>query len=183
MPTALSFRYARALADVALSSGADPAAVMGELDGFAQALASSPEMKKVLQSPAVAPVRKRAVIVRLEKALAGSGLVRRFLLVLIDHRRIPLLEDIRAAFQAVIDERLGVVRAEVATARPLNERQRTEILDGLSRLTGKQARASFAVREELIGGAVARVGSTVYDGSVRGQLEAMRQKLAGVEMG
>ncbi len=179
MPSALSFRYARALAEVALSSGADPDAVLRELDGFGQALAASAPMHTALESPAVAPARKRAVIARIDQALAGTGLVRRFLMVLIDHRRIPLLEDIREAFEAVIAERLGVVRAEVASARPLNDRQRAEILDGLSRLTGKQAKARFAVREELIGGAVARVGSTVYDGSVRGQLEAMRVKLAG----
>jgi F-type H+-transporting ATPase subunit delta len=181
MPTALASRYARALADVVLKTGAKAEAVLAELDGFRQALAVSPDLKRALESPAVPPARKHAVIAQLEKMLAGAGLVRRFLMVLIDHRRMGLLEEIREAFETEMDERLGIASAEVTSARPLNERQRAEVLRGLSRLTGRQTRARFAVREELIGGTVAQIGSTVYDGSVRGQLEGLRQRLAGRE--
>lgn len=182
MPTALAFRYARALADVVMKTGASADAVLTELDGFRQALALSADLRIALESPSLPLARKHAVIAHLERALAGSGLVRRFLMVLIDHRRVPMLAEIHEAFQAVMDERLGIARAEVTSAHPLSDRQQAEILRGLARLTGRETRARFRVEQELIGGTVARIGSTVYDGSVRGQLAALKQKLAGGEV-
>jgi F-type H+-transporting ATPase subunit delta len=108
-----------------------------------------------------------------------SDLVRRFLIVVVDHRRVALLGDISEAFETVMDERLGVVRADVSSARDLTPAQRTEVIAELARITGKNARARFSIQEDLIGGVTARIGSTVYDGSVRGQLEVLRQQLAG----
>lgn len=181
MPTALAFRYAHALAGLAAKSGIEAQAISGELSVFQQMLAASAGLRVALESPAVPPARKRAVVERLAQALPLSDLVRRFVLVLTDHRRTPLLPEIHEALESVVDERLGVVRAEVASARPLEEGQQRDILGGLARLTGRETRARFAVREELIGGVVARIGSTVYDGSVRGQLEALKRRLAGTE--
>ncbi len=183
MPSALASRYARALSEVVAKPGAgvDAAAVVDELGRFAAMLTGSAELKTSLESPAVPPPRKRAVIARLAKSLSISDVVRRFLYVLIDHRRAALLSDIREAFEQVVDERLGIARAEVISARPLDGRQQQEIITGLARLTGKQARARFRVEDSLIGGVVARIGSTVYDGSIRGQLGAIRQRLSGVE--
>ena len=127
------------------------------------------------------PPRKRAVVNRLARMLPLSSVVRRFLLVVVDHRRTHLLADILEAFETVMDERLGVVRADVSSAHELTSGQRDELLAGLARITGKQARARFSIRPDLIGGVVARIGSTVYDGSVRGQLQALKHRLAGVE--
>jgi F-type H+-transporting ATPase subunit delta len=181
MPAALASRYARVLADLAMKPGAgvDPHAVMHEIEAFEEALGASHDLRTALESPAIPPGRKRAVIARLAKTLPLSSLVRRFLAVLVDHRRTSLLPEIRPAFEAVMDERLGVVRVDVVSARELTAAQREDLAASVGRLSGKRARAHFAVREELLGGAVARVGSTVFDGSVRGQLEALKQRLAG----
>jgi F-type H+-transporting ATPase subunit delta len=142
-------------------------------------LAGSAELKTALDSPAVPPQRKRAVINRLARDLPVSDPIRRFLLVLTDRRRAALLGDVREGFEQVMDERLGIARAEVISARPLSPPQQQEIIAGLARLTGQQARARFRVEDGLIGGVVARLGSTVYDGSIRGQLDAIRQRLVG----
>lgn len=183
MPSALAMRYARALADVAMAPGSKGNAegVIADLGTFERVLTESVDLKTALESPAVPPPRKRAVAGRLAKELQLSDTVRRFLFVLIDHRRTALLREVREAFESVMDERLGIVRADVMSARPLTEPQQQQILAGLARLTGKQTRAQFRVRDELIGGVMARIGSTVYDGSVRGQLEALKQRLAGVD--
>jgi F-type H+-transporting ATPase subunit delta len=177
MPNALAFRYARALADAA--SAAEVQAVTGDLLTFESTLEASPDLRTALQSPAVPPARKRAVVGRLAKALSLSSLARRFLMVLIDHRRMAIVGGVREAFEAVMDERLGVARVDVVSARELTPAQRSAIAAEVGRVTGKQARAQFSIREDLIGGVVARVGSTVFDGSVRGQLEALKRRLAG----
>jgi F-type H+-transporting ATPase subunit delta len=178
---ALAMRYARALADVVTAPGSkiDARAASAELGAFERLLAESADLKTALESPAVPPPRKRAVAGRLAKDLALSDVIRRFLFVLIDRRRTALLHEIGEAFESVMDERLGIARAEVLSARPLSAPQQQEIVAGLARLTGKQTRAQFGVQDDLIGGVMARIGSTVYDGSVRGQLEALRQRLAG----
>jgi F-type H+-transporting ATPase subunit delta len=177
MPSALAFRYARALADAA--GAVDPQSVMRDLGAFESLLAASQDLHTALQSPAVPPARKRAVVSRLAQALPLSDLVRRFLMVLIDHRRAALLGGVREAFESVMDERLGVARVDVVSARELTSAQRGAIVAEVGRVTGKQARALFSIREDLIGGVVARVGSTVFDGSVRGQLETLKHRLAG----
>ena len=177
MPTALAFRYARALAGAA--EAAEVPAVMEGLAAFETMLVGSQALRHALQSPAVAPARKRAVVSQLAEQLSLSGVVRRFLLVLIDHRRAAWLGEIREAFEAVMDDRQGLVRVDVVSARELSAAQRDGLVAELSRVTGRQARAQFSIREELIGGVLARVGSTVFDGSVRGQLETLKQRLAG----
>jgi F-type H+-transporting ATPase subunit delta len=181
MPSALAFRYARALADLAAKPGApvEASAITGELESFENALKESVQLKNALESPAVAPAKKRAVVAELARRLPLSSLTARFLYVLIDHRRVPLLGEVREAFESVVDERLGIVRVEIHSARELTAGQRSQLLEELTRLTGKEARARFQVRDDLIGGVVARIGSTVYDGSIRGQLTAIKHKLAG----
>ncbi len=181
MPNAVAFRYARALADLATKPGTavDPQTVIAGLEKFEQALAISQDLRNAMQSPAVPRLRKHAVLKDLTKALSLPDLVRRFLMVLIDHRRVPLLSEIREAFETVMDERLGVVRVDVISARELTPSQREALLSEFSRATGKRARARFELSDELIGGVVAKVGSTVFDGSVRGQLEALKQRMAG----
>lgn len=179
MPQAISNRYAQALADAvfAPNSGVDPRQVSSELHSFDDTVRSVPELKNVLLSPAVATGRKRAVVERLAAALPLSRLVRNFLFVLIDRRRADLLHEIAPAFDAAVDERLGLVRAEVTSAAPLSDAQVSELEAALSQVAGRKVRCEFQVDPSLIGGVVARIGSTVYDGSVRSQLDAMRQTL------
>jgi F-type H+-transporting ATPase subunit delta len=172
-------RYASALVDVATGpSGMDAAQVTVQLRAFEALLAGSVELRNALGSPAVAPPRKRAVVRQLADRLGLAKIVRNFLMVLTDHRRLVALSQVIDAFEIHLDERLGFLRAELRSARELEERQKAELADGLSRLTGKKVRARFAVEPELIGGVVARVGSTVYDGSVRGQLDTLARRLA-----
>ncbi len=179
MAGAVASRYAKALADAVLapSSRTDSRQALSELHTFEQMVKSSPELRTVLMSPAVPISRKRAVVGRFATSVPLSPLVRNFLFVVIDRRRSDLLGEMAQAFEAALDERMGVVRAEVQSAAPLNESQRAVLQQELSRLANKEVRCDFDIDPSLIGGVVARIGSTVYDGSVRTQLETLRERL------
>jgi F-type H+-transporting ATPase subunit delta len=179
MAMAAASRYARALADLAFDPkrGVNPENVAGELALFAGAIETSSDLRSVLLSPAVAPARKRAVVAQLAVQGGISGLVRNFLYVLIDHRRIAMLPEIREAFRTLTFERMGMVEANVSAAREVPAGQREKVAERLGRLTGKRVQCRFAVDQSLIGGMVARIGSTIYDGSVQGQLKVLRRKL------
>ena len=179
MALAIANRYARALADVVLdaSSGLEPREAVRQLFEFEFLLAQAPELRTILLNPAVPPARKRAVISRLAEPLGASPLIRNFLCVVIDRRRIGVLSEIRQAFEDLLDERLGIVRADVTSPRQLSEEQRSRLREELAKLTGKQVRCEFEVEDNLLGGAVVQMGSTIYDGSLRGQLETLRQRL------
>jgi F-type H+-transporting ATPase subunit delta len=179
MPQALSFRYARALADAVMDpkTGLDPKQALNELRAFTAIVRESNELRNVLLSPAVSNSKKRNVVARFADSLPLSRVVRNFLFVLVDRRRTDLLNDMADAFETALDERLGIVRADVKSASPLNERQQSDLQQELSRVSGKKVRCDFSIDPALIGGVVARIGSTVYDGSVRSQLETMRERL------
>jgi F-type H+-transporting ATPase subunit delta len=180
MSLAVATRYAQALVDIALDPKyrLESAQVASALETFEQAIRSSKDLRNVLDSPAVPAVRKHAVIARLGADINLQPLVRNFFYVLIDHRRIALLGDIRRSFQTLLDERLGVVRADVSSALPLDEAQRARLVTELTRLTGKQVRCEYTVDPALVGGVSARIGSTIYDGSVRGRLATLSRTLA-----
>jgi F-type H+-transporting ATPase subunit delta len=177
---AVASRYAEALADVVTAAGPAVRAqdALAELRAFEGTLRSSPDLYTALTSPAIPGSRKKAVVGRIADDLQVSRITRNFLFVLIDHRRVPALTEIIQTFEAVLDERLGFVRAEVASPRELNNEQRASLNATLERLTGKRIRMRFTIDESLIGGVVARIGSTVYDGSVRGQLQSLERRLA-----
>lgn len=179
--SAVASRYANALADVvtgASSAAVRPEIAAAELRAFQSTLAGSPELHNALITPAVPVGRKRAVVLRIADVLKLSGISKNFLQVLIDHRRIGSLGAIVDSFEVVLDERLGFARAEVIAASQLSEPQRDALNTQLERLTGKRLRMRFEVDPALIGGVVARIGSTVYDGSVRGQLQTIEQRLS-----
>jgi len=180
MTTAVANRYANALADVVTAPGSplQPAAAVAEVHSFASLLQSSKDLHNALATPGVPASRKRAVINRLGDDLNLSKITRNFLFVLVDKRRIGLLHEIAESFELVIDERLGFARAEVASATELDESQRRAVTAELEKLSGKRLRSRFVTDESLIGGLVARIGSTVYDGSIRGQLHALEIHLA-----
>jgi F-type H+-transporting ATPase subunit delta len=177
--SAVATRYAKALADVtsAPAGALSPQDALTQLSAFESALAASRELENALTTPAVPTGRKRAVVSRIAGVLQLSPIARNFLFVLIDHRRITLLGAILHSFDLIMDERLGFARAEVSSPRELTETQRGAINAQLEHVTGKRIRMRFAVDPELIGGVVARIGSTVYDGSVRGQLLTLGQRL------
>lgn len=180
MSLAVATRYARALVEIAVDprNQLDPSKVVESLEAFEGAIRTSSDLHNVLESPAVPATRKRAVVAKLGAPLGMPPLVRNFFCVLINHRRVSLLGDIRRSFQTLLDERLGVVRAEVSSALPLDEAQRARVAAELTRLTGKQVRCEYTVDADLVGGVSARIGSTIYDGSVRGRLANLRRTLA-----
>ncbi|MCU1335175.1 MAG: synthase delta subunit [Bryobacterales bacterium] len=179
MLSVVSTRYARALVDVVTAPGSniDPVQVLSQLRAVQDLIHGSDILQHALASPAVAPSRKRAVMRRLMEPLGVVDKVRNFVYVVIDHRRGHEFASIVDAFEAVLDERLGFVAAEVRSATALTDGQRAQLEAQVSRLAGKKAKLKFSSDPALIGGVVARVGSTVYDGSVRGQLERLRTRL------
>ena len=181
MASAVANRYAHALVDIVMAPGSplkpeDASTQLAAIDALIQ---ESLELRIALMTPAIQTSRKRAVMAKLIERTGASPLIRNFIYVVIDHRRIDVLGDIREAFQEQLDERLGFVRAEVTSAVPLDGPLSTGIESSLSRLTGKRMRLKFDVDPSLVGGVVARIGSTVYDGSVRGELRELSRKLAG----
>jgi len=178
--SAVATRYAKALADVTTTAGAvlRPEDALSQLRAFEAALEASHELKNALITPSVPASRKRAVVGRIADLLKLSPTARNFLFVLIDRRRIALLKAILDSFEVIVDERLGFARAEVSSPRELSEAQRGAISAQLEKLTGKRIRMRFALDQSLIGGVVARIGSTVYDGSVRGQLQTLGRRLS-----
>ena len=178
--TAVAARYANALADVvaAPSSPLRPEEAVAQLRAFESVLASSAELRNALITPAVPGSRKKAVVGRLADQLKLARITRNFLFVLVDHRRMAALTEIVHSFELTVDERLGFARAEVTSAADLSETLRTSLSAQLERLTGRRIRARYEVDPALIGGVVARIGSTVYDGSVRGQLDSLERRLS-----
>jgi len=177
MSLAVANRYARAFADVAIAARLDAVSIQEQLRSFEEALKDSVPLRNVLLSPAVSPARKRAVIDGLGERLGIAPQVRNFLAVISRHRRLLLLSVIRQAVQAQLDERMGIVRARVTSAHSLAGAQQAALEGALAGLTGRATTCDFAVDNELLGGAVARIGSTIYDGSLRGRLESLRHKL------
>jgi len=177
--SAVASRYANALADVvtAVRSPVRPEIALAELQAFENTLRDSPELENALVTPAVPAGRKKAVVKRVADALQLSRIPRNLLFVLIDHRRIASLAGIIQTLEVVLDERLGFARAEVSSPRELTGEQRAALNSRLEQITGKRIRMRFAVDDSLIGGVVARIGSTVYDGSVRGELAALERRL------
>lgn len=179
-------RYAHALADVVIASNSaavvseriPPAEAVAQLRTFYASASAVPELQAVLASPAVPKARKRAVIRAIAAALGLKQIILNFLLVLSDRRRWSALHEVIDALDAVLDEHLGFERAEVRSAYELSDSQRNELSRELARIAGRKIRLHVEVDPELIGGVTARVGSTVYDGSVRGHLAKMRQGFA-----
>jgi F-type H+-transporting ATPase subunit delta len=178
--SAVAARYANALADVvtANESPLKPQDAVSELRSFESTLNESHDLREALHTPAIAGSRKKAVVGRIADLLHLSRISRNFLLVLIGHRRIVLLSEILATFEVVLDERMGFIQAQIASPSALGDAQRSQINTELEKLTGKRIRTAYLVDESLIGGVLAKVGSTVYDGSVRGSLESLGRRLS-----
>jgi F-type H+-transporting ATPase subunit delta len=178
--SAVVTRYANALADVVMGGaavGVQPGDAAAQLSDFAAMVADSQDLRNALVSPSVSLARKRAVISRLAESQGAARVIRNFLLVLSDHRRLDALSDVAETFASVLDERLGFARAAIQSAQPLQPQQQDALLQKISQLTGKNVRPTYSVNPELLGGVVVNVGSKVYDGSVRGQLAAIGRRL------
>lgn len=172
-----SLQYANALADIALAQGAaEPA--LKQLADFGAAYAESAELRNFLASPAVSREAKHGVIEKLIARLGASKILRNFLFVIADHQRTHILPEIITAFQEVVRQRQGVAEAEISSAVELSAAQKAEFARALERITGKRVEAQYSLEPALLGGAVVRVGDTIYDGSLRNRLNALRTRLA-----
>jgi len=172
-----SQQYANALADIALAQGA-AVPVTQQLGDFTAAYGSSTELRNILASPAVSKAEKRGVAERISARLGAGKIVRNFLFVVIDHQRTQSLPEIFESFQNVLRERQGVAEAEIFSPTALSEAQKKEMTQALERLTGKRVEAKFSLDTRLLGGAMVRVGDTIYDGSLRKRLNVLREQLA-----
>ncbi len=171
-------RYARALVEVILKQQIDGEVARQQLRAIVDAVHESMDLRRVWESPAVLPEQKRAVLDAIAKQIGTVKPIRNFMAVLIDHRRIGMLDDMVRQFETELDGQLGFTEMEVSSARPLSREEKRELEGRVERMTGKKVRAHYATSAELLGGVIVKAGSTIYDGSVRGQLEKMRQELS-----
>jgi F-type H+-transporting ATPase subunit delta len=185
MTSAVANRYARALVESVTAPGSvvKPADAVAQLRSVEEMIAGSHVLQEALLTPAIQASRKRAALGKLMDEMAVSRPIRNFIFVVVDHRRVAILREILEAFEIALDAQLGIVRADVVSADPLDQTQSDALSSGLARVTGKQIRLRFQVDSELLGGIVARIGSTVYDGSLRGQLRTLRRRLTEMPAG
>jgi len=169
-------RYDSALADVVIKTG-ETETVRSELKTWEQMIAGNAELESVFGNPSVAAAKKEAILEGLLKRANSSRTTSNFLRVLLQNGRLTDLPMVNERFEAVLEERGGVVSGEVISAHELDEAARQELTANLQKLTGKNVKLNFAIDKDIIGGVVTRVGSTVYDSSVRTQLENLRELL------
>jgi F-type H+-transporting ATPase subunit delta len=170
-------RYARAFADVVTSAKLDPAKVDKQLADFEGTWQGSTELREVFENPSFLLEKKIAILDKICEKLGAEKVVRNFLAVLISHDRISSVEEILAAYRVEIDRRTGVSEVRVVSARKLEAPERKALQEQIARLAGSKVSAHYEVDDSLLGGAIVRIGSTVYDGSVRGQLDRLKEQL------
>ena len=175
MSSVAASRYAKALMDVLYPDKAD--AGLQQLRQFASVLAEQPDAQRVFENPTISGEGRKGLMKTIADALAFDAVVRNFLNLLVERNRLGLITEVVAAYEKLLDEKQGVVRALVTSAHPLDAAQQKEVAAKLETLTGKQVRVELSVDPSLIGGLVAQVGSTVYDGSIRQQLTAFKNRL------
>ena len=174
----VSSRYASAFADVIFERKISPSQALQELNSVLAVLDENANLRIVWENPAIPVEQKRALLDAIAGRLGLSRPTRNFVAVLMDHRRIPLFAEIVQDVQHEIDRRLGFAEAAITSARELNDNEKRVLELQIESMTGKKVRAQYQRDQKLIGGAVVRLGSTVYDGSVRGQLEKLKEQLS-----
>jgi F-type H+-transporting ATPase subunit delta len=173
----LSLRYAHAFASVAAASHLNVAAAQQQLSDFSGTLAGSRELREVLMNPSIANDQKLKVLDAIAGRIGMFPQVRNFVAVIMNHQRLDELDEILTEYHAVADDQSGLTEAEVTSARPLNDNDRAELEAQVAKLAGGRIRTTYFQDATLLGGAVVRIGSTVYDGSIRAQLQQLKQKL------
>jgi len=176
MPMVVANRYARALADV-VATRWDFSKVLQELEDFANVYRANPELQQVFASPAVPSPEKTKVLEAIGQKMGQSPVTLNFLRVLLANYRMPLLEEAVQAYRKIAYERLGIVQVTLTSASDLSDAERESVAARFRDLTGKQVEIDFRIDSELLGGILAQIGSTVYDGSVRGNLARIREQL------
>ena len=171
-------RYATALADVVAQSG-DISVVRQELKSWEQLIEGNADLQSAFGNPSISHLEKEAVLNSLVARANPTRTTANFLRILLKNGRLVDLKAVNEKFESVLEERSGVVGAQVTSARDLSENEKAALRSNIERLTGRQVNLSFEIDDAIIGGVVTRVGSTVYDGSVKTQLENLKQELIG----
>ena len=171
-------RYASALADVVVERK-EEREVQQEIDQWASMIEANPQLKEVFANPTIAYEEKRKVLEELITRSRVRPTTASFLRVLLRNQRLSQLRDVAERFALVLDERGGLVSASVTTAKPIPEDLKNQLRETLAAATGRNVRVTFETDETIIGGLVARIGSTIFDGSVQNRLERLSDELAG----
>lgn len=170
--------YARAFADVVFSAHLDANRAVAGLREIARLLAESEDLRRVWENPAVPAEQKRRLLDAIVEREGIDKPVRNLVAVLIDHRRVQFLPRIIEQLEKELDARMGFAEAQISSARELSEAEKRALEVEIEKTTGKKVRARYALDPSLLGGAMVRVGSTIYDGSVKGQLEKIREAMS-----
>jgi F-type H+-transporting ATPase subunit delta len=176
MPAFVS-HYARALADVVLQTKLDTAAIDRQMSDFLGTWDGSAPLREIFEDPSISVEQKVAILDKMNAKLAMARELRNFVAILIKNDRIAHVHEVVNAYRSELQEREGIRQAEIVTARPLNDQEKTELLAGVGKLAGAKIQPSFKLDKSILGGAVVRIGSTVYDGSVKGRLERLKEVL------
>jgi F-type H+-transporting ATPase subunit delta len=173
----IALRYAHAFSSVVTSQKIDPAAAQQQLKDFSDTFQGSRELREVLMNPAIAGEQKLKVLDAIAGKLGMLPQVRNFIAVIMDRQRLAELDEILAEYHAVAGEQSGMAEAEITSAHAIGETDRIALEAKVAKLAGGRIRAIYREDPSLLGGVVVRIGSTVYDGSIRAQLQQLKQKL------
>jgi F-type H+-transporting ATPase subunit delta len=173
----IALRYAHAFSSVVVSHGIDTVAAQRQLQDFNATFQGSRELREVLMNPAIAGEQKLRVLDAIAGKIGMMPQVRNFIAVIMDQQRLAELDEILAEYHAVASEQSGIAEAVITSARTLGDEDRAGLEANVAKLAGGRVRATYLEDPSLLGGVVVRIGSTVYDGSIRAQLQQLKQKL------
>jgi F-type H+-transporting ATPase subunit delta len=170
-------RYARAFADVVTSLHLDTKAIDQQLSDFLGTWDGSEELRSTFENPSIAATLKISILDKLNVKLGLQKETRNLIAVLIHNDRIAHVKEVAEAYRAELEERQGIRQAEITTARELGDDEKPALLASVGKLAGAKIQPTFKLDKNILGGTVVRIGSTVYDGSVRGRLERLKETL------
>jgi F-type H+-transporting ATPase subunit delta len=175
---AFASRYAQAFLDVVTSRKLDTAALGRQWSDFLATWDGSAELREFFVNPAIPSKQKVDFLDRLNAKLGLQKELRNLIAVLTDHGRIGDVHEVEASYRRLLQERLGIQQAQIVTSRELSSHERSDLAAKVAQLAGSRIEASFELDASILGGTVVRIGSTVYDGSVKGRLERLKEELA-----
>ena len=170
-------RYASAFSDVVTAAKLDTSALEAQFGDFLGTWDGSAELREFFENPATAAAEKVALLDKLNARLGMQKELRNLIAVLISNGRIGQVGEVAEAWRRLLKEQAGIRAAEIVTARELDQSERAALVEEIAKLAGSRIEASFKLDKSIVGGTVVRIGSTVYDGSVRGRLERLRETL------
>ena len=174
--SAIAQRYAAALADVAFAHQ-DADKIRQDFADFLEAFAASADLRNLLSNPSLSAAAKKSVAGKIADKMGTHAELRNFVFLLIDHGRTGIAVEIQQAFESEMNRRAGIVDALIVSARKLSAPEQSQLTQALERVTGKKVQAQYQLNPQLIGGTTVRIGSTIYDASVRDQLNRLRAEL------